>query len=53
MYYERGLSHICGYTQELEVIFYEKEILHFYVYYKMILFLRLQATPISVDHETS
>jgi hypothetical protein len=29
-----------------------KKILHFYGYWKMILFLRLQVTPILVDHDT-
>jgi hypothetical protein len=39
MYYERELSHVCGYTRELDLMFYVKEILHFYRYWKMILFL--------------
>jgi hypothetical protein len=29
MYYGRKLSHVCGYTQELDLTFYEKKILHF------------------------
>jgi hypothetical protein len=38
MYYGRELSQVCGYTQELDLTFYEKEILHFYVYWKTTLF---------------
>jgi hypothetical protein len=53
MYYERELSHVCGYTWELDLTFYGNEILHFYGYWKMILFLRLQQTPILVKHKTS
>jgi hypothetical protein len=52
MYYGRELSHICGCMRELDFTFYENEILHFYGYWKMILFLRLRETPILVDHET-
>jgi hypothetical protein len=29
MYYGRELSHICGYTWELHLTFYGKEILYF------------------------
>jgi hypothetical protein len=38
MYYERELSHVCGYTQELDLTFYGNEILHFCGYWKTILF---------------
>jgi hypothetical protein len=52
VYRERELSHVCGYTWELDLTFYKNEILHFYGYWKMILFLRLWEIPILVDHET-
>jgi hypothetical protein len=52
MYYERELSHVCGYMRELDLIFYVKEILHFYGYLEMILFRRLWATTLLDDHET-
>jgi hypothetical protein len=52
IYYESELSRGCGYTQELDLTFYENEILHFYGYWKMILFLRLRPTPILVEHKT-
>jgi hypothetical protein len=34
MYYGRKLSRVCGYTGELELTFYEKEILYFFCGYK-------------------
>jgi hypothetical protein len=52
MYYRRELSHICGYTGELDLMFYGNEILYFCCYFKTLLFLLLWATPILVDHET-
>jgi hypothetical protein len=33
MYYERELSHICGYTGEVDLTFYGKEIFHFFCGY--------------------
>jgi hypothetical protein len=42
---------VCGYTCELDLMFYKKEILHFSGLWKMVFFLRLRATPILVDHE--
>jgi hypothetical protein len=45
MHYGRELSHVCGYMRERDLMFYGKEILHFY--------LTIAATPILVDHETS
>jgi hypothetical protein len=53
MYYKRELSHVCGYTRELDLPFYENEILHIYGYCKTILFQRLRVTSILVDHKTS
>jgi hypothetical protein len=53
MYYGRELSHVCGYAWELGMTFYGKEILHFWRYWKIILFLRLWVIPILVDYETS
>jgi hypothetical protein len=53
MHYGRELSHICGYTRELDVTFYGKKILHLCGYWKIILFIWSWATPILVDYETS
>jgi hypothetical protein len=52
MHYGRELSCVCEYMRELDLTFYGKEILDFCGYWKMILFLRLWATPILVDYET-
>jgi hypothetical protein len=52
MYYGRELSHVCGYTRELDLTFFRKEILHFCGYWKIILFLQMRVTLILVDHET-
>jgi hypothetical protein len=49
---EGGLSHVCGYTGELDFTFNGKEILHFCGYWKTILFLRLWVTPVLVYYET-
>jgi hypothetical protein len=38
MYYGRELSHVCGYTRVLDLTFYEKKILYFCGYWKIILF---------------
>jgi hypothetical protein len=43
--------YMSRYTRELHLTFYEKKILHFYGYRKMILFRRLWVTPILVDNE--
>jgi hypothetical protein len=32
MYYGKKISHVCGYTIELDLMFYGNEILHFYEY---------------------
>jgi hypothetical protein len=53
MYYESELSDVCGYTRVLDLTFYEKKILHFYGYWKTILFRWLRVTPILVYHETN
>jgi hypothetical protein len=37
---------------ELDLMFYEKKILYFCVYWKTILFLRLQTNPILVYYDT-
>jgi hypothetical protein len=52
MYYGRELSHVCGYTGELDLTFYGKERLNFCGYWKMILFPQFRANLILVDHET-
>jgi hypothetical protein len=52
MYYGRVLSHVGGYTRELDLTFHEKKILHLRGYWKTILFQQLQVTMILVDHET-
>jgi hypothetical protein len=52
IYYGRELSHICGYTRELGLTFNRNEILHFFGYWKTILFPWLRETLILVDHQT-
>jgi hypothetical protein len=48
MYYGRKLSHFCGYTRELHLTFYKKEILHLCVYWKTTLYKQRGAEPLTL-----